>query len=70
MHSEFYEMTEETAALLNRVRQEGGRIISVGTTSTRTLETIASEHDGRFREASGWTIFLFIQAMTLRQLME
>ncbi|AOP16068.1 MULTISPECIES: tRNA preQ1(34) S-adenosylmethionine ribosyltransferase-isomerase QueA [Bacillus] len=60
MHAEFYEMSEETAALLNRVRQEGGRIISVGTTSTRTLETIASEHDGRFREASGWTsIFIY-----------
>ncbi|MEC1239156.1 tRNA preQ1(34) S-adenosylmethionine ribosyltransferase-isomerase QueA, partial [Bacillus paralicheniformis] len=54
MHAEFYEMSEETAALLNRVRQEGGKIISVGTTSTRTLETIASEHDGRFREARGW----------------
>ncbi|WIW97422.1 tRNA preQ1(34) S-adenosylmethionine ribosyltransferase-isomerase QueA [Bacillus licheniformis] len=60
MHAEFYEMSEETAALLNRVRQEGGRIISVGTTSTRTLETIASEHDDRFREASGWTsIFIY-----------
>ena len=42
MHSEFYQMTEETAILLNEVKEQGGRIISVGTTSTRTLETIAS----------------------------
>ena len=42
MHSEFYQMSEETAQLLNEVKQSGGRIISVGTTSTRTLETIAS----------------------------
>ncbi len=41
MHAEFYEMTEETAASLNEVRKAGGRIVSVGTTSTRTLETIA-----------------------------
>ncbi|RHJ10995.1 tRNA preQ1(34) S-adenosylmethionine ribosyltransferase-isomerase QueA [Bacillus sonorensis] len=60
MHAEFYEMTEETAAILNRVKDSGGRIISVGTTSTRTLETIASENDGRFREARGWTsIFIY-----------
>ncbi|MED1739968.1 tRNA preQ1(34) S-adenosylmethionine ribosyltransferase-isomerase QueA [Bacillus swezeyi] len=60
MHAEFYEMTAETAAALNQVKQNGGRIISVGTTSTRTLETIASEHDGRFQEARGWTsIFIY-----------
>ncbi|MPQ26171.1 tRNA preQ1(34) S-adenosylmethionine ribosyltransferase-isomerase QueA [Bacillus paralicheniformis] len=66
MHAEFYEMSEETAALLNRVRQEGGRIISVGTTSTRTLETIASEHDGRFREARGWTSIFIYPGYTFR----
>ncbi|TCJ02403.1 tRNA preQ1(34) S-adenosylmethionine ribosyltransferase-isomerase QueA [Cytobacillus praedii] len=60
MHSEFYQMTEGTARLLNEVREEGGRIISVGTTSTRTLETIASANNGRFEEASGWTdIFIY-----------
>lgn len=60
MHSEFYQMTEGTARLLNEVRAEGGRIISVGTTSTRTLETIASANNGRFEEASGWTdIFIY-----------
>ena len=60
MHSEFYQMTAETAGLLNQVRENGGRIISVGTTSTRTLETIATEQDGRFAPASGWTnIFIY-----------
>ncbi len=60
MHSEFYQMTEGTANLLNEVREKGGRIISVGTTSTRTLETIASQCNGSFKEMSGWTdIFIF-----------
>ncbi len=60
MHSEFYLMTEETASLLNDVRKSGGRIISVGTTSTRTLETIASKHNGQFAAESGWTnIFIY-----------
>ncbi|PLT34578.1 tRNA preQ1(34) S-adenosylmethionine ribosyltransferase-isomerase QueA [Bacillus sp. V5-8f] len=60
MHSEFYQMTEGTARLLNEVKANGGRIITVGTTSTRTLETIASKHDGVFQEESGWTdIFIF-----------
>ncbi|MBY4604803.1 MULTISPECIES: tRNA preQ1(34) S-adenosylmethionine ribosyltransferase-isomerase QueA [Bacillus] len=60
MHAEFYQMSEETAAALNKVRENGGRIISVGTTSTRTLETIAGEHDGKFKASSGWTsIFIY-----------
>ncbi|MGB9941555.1 S-adenosylmethionine:tRNA ribosyltransferase-isomerase, partial [Bacillus subtilis] len=60
MHAEFYQMSEETAAALNKVRENGGRIISVGTTSTRTLETIAGEHDGQFKASSGWTsIFIY-----------
>lgn len=60
MHSEFYQVSEGTAALLNNVREKGGRIISVGTTSTRTLETIATEHNGKFVASSGWTnIFIF-----------
>jgi S-adenosylmethionine:tRNA ribosyltransferase-isomerase len=60
MHSEFYMITEGTARLLNEVRQNGGRIITVGTTSTRTLETIASENNGAFIESSGWTnIFIY-----------
>ena len=60
MHSEFYQMSESTAALLNDVKDSDGRIIAVGTTSTRTLETIASACDGSFREMSGWTdIFIY-----------
>lgn len=59
MHAEFYQMSEGTARLLNEVRGNGGRIITVGTTSTRTLETIARDH-GEFKEASGWTnIFIY-----------
>lgn len=60
MHAEYYQMSEGTASLLNKVREQGGSIISVGTTSTRTLETIARDHDGQFAAASGWTdIFIY-----------
>ncbi|WP_449620041.1 tRNA preQ1(34) S-adenosylmethionine ribosyltransferase-isomerase QueA [Robertmurraya sp. Marseille-Q9965] len=60
MHAEFYQVSEDTAKLLNEIRANGGRIVTVGTTSTRTLETIASAHDGRFVAASGWTsIFIY-----------
>ncbi|PFK45701.1 tRNA preQ1(34) S-adenosylmethionine ribosyltransferase-isomerase QueA [Bacillus cereus] len=60
MHAEYYHMSEETADLLNRVKENGGRIITVGTTSTRTLETIATDNDGKLCAASGWTdIFMY-----------
>jgi S-adenosylmethionine:tRNA ribosyltransferase-isomerase len=60
MHSEFYQVTEGTASLLNSVREQGGRIITVGTTSTRTLETIAAANDGKFAAENGWTnIFIY-----------
>lgn len=59
MHSEFYQMTKETADILNLAKKENRRIISVGTTSTRTLETIIHEY-GTFKECSGWTkIFIY-----------
>ncbi|MBW3111885.1 tRNA preQ1(34) S-adenosylmethionine ribosyltransferase-isomerase QueA [Bacillus sp. MCCB 382] len=59
MHAEFYQVSEGTARLLNEVRANGGRIVTVGTTSTRTLETIASKH-GTFVEENGWTnIFIY-----------
>ena len=59
MHSEFYSMKKEVADLLNETRKSGHRIIAVGTTTTRTLETIRSEHDS-FVECSGWTkIFIY-----------
>lgn len=60
MHSEFYHMTKETADLLNSVKMNNKKIISVGTTSTRTLETIARDNDGKFVESTGWTdIFIY-----------
>lgn len=60
MHAEFYVMTKETADTLTKIKENGGRIISVGTTSTRTLETIARDNNGKFVEASGWTdIFIY-----------
>ncbi|MBD7962464.1 tRNA preQ1(34) S-adenosylmethionine ribosyltransferase-isomerase QueA [Fictibacillus norfolkensis] len=60
MHAEFYQVTKGTAELLNGVKEAGGRIITVGTTSTRTLETVANKFDGKFEEDSGWTdIFIY-----------
>ena len=59
MHSEFYAMSKETADTLNKAKKDNRRIISVGTTSTRTLETIMNLY-GEFRECSGWTeIFIY-----------
>ncbi len=54
MHSEYYEVTEDSAARLNRARERGGRIVAVGTTSVRTLESVAAE-DGRVQARNGWT---------------
>lgn len=60
MHSEFYTMSNETANLLNKAKQEHRRIIAVGTTSTRTLETIATKYNGVFKETTGNTdIFIY-----------
>ena len=59
MHSEFYSMSKEVAQILNDAKKNNKRIVSVGTTSTRTLETIMSKH-GEFKETSGWTdIFIY-----------
>ncbi len=59
MHSEFYMVEEAEAARINAARAEGRRIISVGTTSTRTLESVADEN-GTVRAGSGWTdIFIY-----------
>ena len=60
MHSEFYVISEETANILNKAKEENRRIIAVGTTSTRTLETIASNNNGKFKQCSGNTdIFIY-----------
>ncbi|MBD7911515.1 MULTISPECIES: tRNA preQ1(34) S-adenosylmethionine ribosyltransferase-isomerase QueA [Clostridium] len=59
MHSEFYTLSKETAEIINETKRRGNRIISVGTTSTRTLETIGDEN-GFVKEQSGWTnIFIY-----------
>ena len=59
MHSEYYMMSKETAELLKNTKKNNKRIISVGTTSTRTLETVMNLY-GEFKECSGWTdIFLY-----------
>jgi S-adenosylmethionine:tRNA ribosyltransferase-isomerase len=59
MHSEFYMITQEAADKINRAKQEGHRVIAVGTTSTRTLEA-ASDENGFLKETSGWTeIFIY-----------
>ncbi len=60
MHSEYYEMSEETARILNKAKEEKRRIIAVGTTSTRTLETIATNNNGQFKACHGNTnIFIY-----------
>ena len=59
MHSEFYSMSHEVADLLNKTKKNGKKIISVGTTTTRTLETIIGLYK-EFKECSGWTkIFIY-----------
>lgn len=59
MHSEFYIMSKDTANIINETKAKGGKVFSVGTTSTRTLETIADEN-GLVKESSGWTdIFIY-----------
>lgn len=59
MHSEYYEVSEETAKILNETKANGGRIISVGTTSTRTLESVTDEN-GIVHAGSGETqIFIY-----------
>ena len=59
MHSEFYMLSKESADIINETKRNKKKVISVGTTSTRTLETIADE-DGLVKESSGWTnIFIY-----------
>ena len=59
MHSEFYQLDEENANIINETKKRGNKIISVGTTSTRTLETIGDEN-GFVKAQSGWTnIFIY-----------
>lgn len=58
MHSEFFEVSKETAHIINKAKENNKKIISVGTTSTRTLESVSV--DGRVKESKGWTdIFIY-----------
>ncbi len=59
MHSEFYVIDENAADIINETKKNGGKVVSVGTTSTRTLETAADEN-GMIKASSGWTdIFIY-----------
>ena len=59
MHSEFYRIEQSEADKINKAKKEGHRVIAVGTTSTRTMESAADEN-GMLRECSGWTeIFIY-----------
>ena len=55
MHSEFYTLSEEAANTLRQVKASGHRVVAVGTTSIRTLETIGSKFNGEIKADSGWT---------------
>ncbi len=55
MHAEYYQLSQESADAIQAVQARGGKIFAVGTTSVRTLETIAAKFDGQVRADSGWT---------------
>lgn len=55
MHSEFYSLSQESADRINQIKYKGGKITAVGTTSVRTLETIARDNEGQIKASSGWT---------------
>lgn len=60
MHSEHYHLPKETADLINETKKNGGSVIAVGTTSCRTLESVATFNDGKILESDGWTsIFIY-----------
>lgn len=59
MHSEYFEVSEEAAEIINETKEKGGRVIAVGTTSTRTLESIGT-NESRIKPSKGWTdIFIY-----------
>lgn len=55
MHAEYYQISQETSQIVNRAKDEGRRVIAVGTTSIRTLESVAKVNGGRLIATSGWT---------------
>ena len=66
MHSEFYRLTEDAAAKLRVVKANGGRIVAVGTTSIRTLETIGTKFAGEIKADSGWTDIFITPGYTFK----
>ncbi len=66
MHSEHYELPEETAGLINRTKAAGGRVICVGTTSCRTVETVAAKGKGEIKADEGWTDIFIYPGYTFR----
>ena len=59
MHSEYYEISRETCDVINKTKKNGNRLVVVGTTSVRVLETVATKY-GELKEDSGWTdIFIY-----------
>lgn len=65
LHAEYYQLSTETADLLNKQRAAGQRIISVGTTATRTLETVYREHHGHFSASEGETRLFVYPGQTI-----
>lgn len=60
MHSEYYELDEQNAEIIQKAKDAGGRIFSIGTTSTRVLETVANHNEGKIVASKGWTdIFIY-----------
>ena len=66
MHSEFYRLTEDAAAKLREVKANGGRIVAVGTTSIRTLETIGTKFSGEIKADIGWTDIFITPGYTFK----
>lgn len=66
MHEEFYQLSKEAAETLNETRDKGGKIVAVGTTSIRTLETIGQENDGKLEASSGWTSIFISPGYTFK----
>jgi S-adenosylmethionine:tRNA ribosyltransferase-isomerase len=60
MHAEYYEVSEECAEVIQTAKKQGGRVIAIGTTSVRTLETVANRFNGEIQPCNGWTdIFIY-----------
>ncbi|MCW6674415.1 tRNA preQ1(34) S-adenosylmethionine ribosyltransferase-isomerase QueA [Aerococcaceae bacterium NML171108] len=66
MHAEYYYLSEASAEMIKQTKVNGGKIVAVGTTSVRTLETIAQQHDGAIQASSGWTSIFISPGYTFK----